>query len=86
LLGEKRGSFSVKGSNWLAAPKSASESAWRELRQLLETEHRKLIAAVTDPRNTALVRKHTKMILGVAFHDIYNTGQICLLHRMQNRG
>src|SRR6516165_3404744 len=36
LLGEKRGSFPRKGSNWFSAPAPLSEAAWAEAVDLLE--------------------------------------------------
>lgn len=86
LLGEPRGSFVIEGSNWFATPKPATEAAWRETRQLLDDEHRKLMAVVADPRHSRTVKKQARMIFGVAFHDIYHAGQIRLLWRLQSRG
>lgn len=86
LLDEPRGSFAIKGSNWFATPKPATEAAWRETRQLLDDEHRKLIAVVADPRHLRAVKKRARMIFGVAFHDIYHAGQIRLLRKLQSRG
>jgi hypothetical protein len=85
LLGEPRGSFAIKGTNFFAMPEPPTEAAWRNCRQLLEDEHRKLIAAVGDPRHSRAVKKQMRMIFGVAFHDIYHAGQIRLLRRMQER-
>jgi len=82
LLGEPRGSFAVGGSNWFAMPKTATETAWRDCRQLLDDEHRKLVAAVANPRHSRALQKQRRMILGVAFHDVYHAGQIRLLRRL----
>src|SRR5271154_2772092 len=50
LLGGKRGAFftesSLKGSNWLAAPKAGGEKEWREARGLLDEMHRSLLDVV----------------------------------------
>jgi hypothetical protein len=85
LLGEKRGSFALKGSNWFRSPESASEGAWRRDRELLETEHHNLLEAVAGLGDEKSLRKFTPMIYGVAFHDIYHAGQIRLLRRLQER-
>jgi len=85
LLEEARASFAVKGSNFFAMPEPPTEAAWRNCCQILEEEHRKLIAAVADAQNSRAVKKHLRMIFGVAFHDIYHAGQIRLLRRMQER-
>jgi hypothetical protein len=85
LLGEKRGSFALEGSNFFAAPKSPTEAAWREARALLEREHNALVAAVADPRNSRTVERKANALYGVAFHDIYHAGQIRLLRRLQGK-
>src|SRR5512140_1476646 len=48
LTGEKRGSFPKKGSNFFPSPAEPTESAWKADVALLESEHRKLVEAVTD--------------------------------------
>jgi hypothetical protein len=82
LLRGRRGSFVLKGSNWFPSPQPASEEAWHHDRDLLETEHRKLLEAVAN-LGAGRLRKFTPMIYGVAFHDIYHAGQIRLLRRMR---
>jgi uncharacterized damage-inducible protein DinB len=91
LLGEKRGSFAMKGSNWFPSPKKATEKEWRALQALLKEEHRKLRAAVARFPAAKLHRRMqaskwtaAKSISGVAFHDIYHAGQIQLLKRLMN--
>src|SRR5712671_3085636 len=42
LLGEKRGSFPLKGSNWFARPAEATDAAWRADVALLDETHRSL--------------------------------------------
>jgi hypothetical protein len=83
LLGERNPSFALKGRNFFPSPQPASETAWRAALELLDTEHRKLVAVVADPRHAAVVRKRTKMVLGIAYHDVYHAGQIRLLRRLQ---
>ena len=88
LTGEKRGSFTRKGSNWLPMPEP-TEEAWREDVKLLEAEHRALretIASMSD-RDLQRRRVHPKwdieqLIYGIISHDIYHTGQIQLLKRL----
>lgn len=88
LLGEKRGSFVMKGSNWFRAPESASEQEWRAVQALLAEEHRKLRAAVAKLPAAKLHRRMqaskwtaAQSVSGVAMHDIYHAGQIQLLKR-----
>lgn len=93
LIGEKRGSFSIKGSNWFGRPEDASPEAWRADLRLLDQMHRSLREAVSDLRTEDL--KHVavgskvsneQMIWGIAAHDIYHAGQIQLLKRLQHQG
>jgi len=85
LLGQKRGSFALKGSNWFRRPVELSEKAWREDLALLESEHRKLRTEMVDYLNAKHGRAAVDMLFGVAFHDIYHAGQIRLLLRLQDR-
>lgn len=90
LLGEKRGSFARKGSNWFELPVGApSKSAWHEDVALLIAEHRKLrevVAALPDKRlrRKAAGSRYTNLALirGIAAHDLYHAGQAQLLKRL----
>ncbi len=79
LRGEKRGSFALQGSNWFARPASLTVKAWRADLALLEEEHRKLSGTVAALPAGA----KTRMVYGIAFHDVYHAGQIRLLRRLQ---
>ncbi len=89
ILGEREGSFPIKGSNWFKRPDVVSEKAWRDDIALLERCHRQLIRSVAGLRAFDLPRKaagsrqtNGYMIRGAAFHDVYHAGQIQLLKRM----
>lgn len=82
LLGEKRGSFVLKGSNWFARPQERSEKAWRGDRALLEKEHETLRRAVAQTADTPRGRKLLRHVYGIAMHDVYHAGQIRLLRRL----
>jgi len=89
ILGEQRGSFLRRGSNWLAQPEPASEAAWRQDVALLSGMHRQLRAAVAGlaPRDLDQVppgsRVSTRAVTaGVAMHDVYHAGQVQLLKRL----
>jgi uncharacterized damage-inducible protein DinB len=93
LLGEKRGSFPFKGSNWFVRPVEASEAAWREDVALLEATHESLRAAVANlaPKELHVTPAGSKvsnraMLTGVAAHDVYHAGQIQLLKRLADQG
>jgi uncharacterized damage-inducible protein DinB len=89
LLGEKRGSFPQKGSNWFTRPLTLSEEAWREDVRLLEECHRTLRRAVDALSPSELDRKpsgskvsNLDLIRGIAAHDVYHAGQIQVLKRL----
>ena len=91
LLGEKRGSFPLEGSNWFARPLDLSEKAWKADLALLDQEHSKLREAVAGLKPGSLhFRPSTSkvsnlaLICGVANHDVYHAGQIQLLKRLQD--
>jgi len=89
LTGEKRGSFSEKGSNWFDRTAPATEREWKADLAMLDAEHRKLREAVAALPGAALRRKPRgsqrtadTLIYGAASHDVYHTGQIQLLKRL----
>src|SRR5688572_13634180 len=84
LTGGKRGSFPLKGSNWIAAPARGDEKAWRDVVALLESEHQQLRAVIESLDDAALEdRKKLRQLYGVAAHDVYHTGQIQLVKRLR---
>jgi uncharacterized damage-inducible protein DinB len=91
ILGEKKGSFPLKGSNWFQRSTDPSEQTWREDVKLLETCHRSLLDAVSQLSPGELPRKPKgskvstlAIIVGIASHDVYHAGQIQLLKRLQH--
>jgi uncharacterized damage-inducible protein DinB len=92
LLGAERGSFPREGSNWFALPAERSEGAWRRDKALLESAHRELLDALRSVPRLRLAGKPRaskvstgEILTGIAFHDIYHTGQIQLIKRMLRR-
>ena len=83
----KRGSFALKGSNFLTRPDKgkATEAAWRADLALLEKEHRALKQSVRHYLKTKPSSRILRSLYGVAFHDIYHAGQIRLLRRLMER-
>jgi hypothetical protein len=81
LTGEKRGSFSLKGSNWFARPEGESGDAeWRKDLELLGREHRDLREAIAKmPKFT---EKQLYLVRGIAAHDLYHAGQVSMLKRL----
>lgn len=89
LLGEKKGSFPLKGSNWFVRPITITPEAWRSDVTLLEDMHRKMRDAIAglSPRDLNKVPPGSKvsnaaLISGIAAHDVYHAGQIQLLKRL----
>lgn len=82
MLGEKRGSFPIKGSNWFGRKENLTEKAWRADLALLRDAHSSLRRAIAAAP-AASVRKLSPMIYGIAFHDVYHAGQIQLIKRLQ---
>jgi hypothetical protein len=91
ILGQKRGSFPLKGSDWFSRPGGGNEKAWREEIALLEDEHAQLRAAVQAmkasrvqqrPEGSAVTFEF--LLRGIAAHDLYHAGQIQLIKRLQS--
>ncbi len=87
LSGEKRGSFPLKGSNFFPSPARADEDEWRAALALLDEQHRSLRGVIAAlPAKTLDDGKKRHMLTGIAAHDLYHTGQIQLIRRLQSSG
>jgi DinB family protein len=86
IEGGKRGSFTLKGSNFFPRPEKGktTEAAWRADLALLEREHLALREAIRRVLKTSRAKKLLPALYGVAFHDIYHAGQIRLLRRLRS--
>jgi uncharacterized damage-inducible protein DinB len=94
LEGARRGArderFARSPSNWPAVPGVKDAAAWTADVRLLRDEHARLIAAVQRVPPAWLDRKppggrqwtYGELILGIAQHDAYHTGQIQLVKRL----
>lgn len=92
LTGGARGSFPLRGSNWMTRPQDASVKALTSDVALLEQMHRALREAVASlsPRELAITPPGSSvsnfaLLSGVAAHDLYHAGQIQLLKRLAPR-
>lgn len=90
ILGEKKGSFPLNGSNWFKRPTERTEKAWRADILLLEETHLRLHNAIAGLKSSDLNKEpfgskwtNRQTISGIASHDLYHTGQIQLLKRLQ---
>ena len=89
LSGEKRGSFSLPGSNWFVRPIDRSEKAWRVDLALLDREHKLLRETVSsfkaqnlDQTSRGSKTLARRLIAGIALHDVYHAGQIQLIKKL----
>lgn len=89
MLGEKRGTYPLKGSDWFERPEGAiSEERWNDDVALLGEMHAALLEAVASMPVKRLRERAQKdfdnvgLIAGVAAHDIYHAGQIQLIKRL----
>jgi hypothetical protein len=89
LLGEKRGSFPLTGSNWFARTSGVAPEMWHADIALLGETHRSLRATVAALSSRDLERTpaggrvpNLAVISGIAAHDVYHAGQIQLLKRL----
>jgi uncharacterized damage-inducible protein DinB len=91
IMGEKKGSFPLKGSNWFQRSSDLADQAWNEDVRLLESCHRSLLQAVAQLKARDLYRtpkgskvNNLAILTGIASHDVYHAGQIQLLKRLQH--
>jgi len=84
LEGGRRGSFTLQGSNFFHRPEPGrlNEAAWKADKAILLSEHAALREAMKKALGKTVTLKTRKMLWGVAFHDVYHSGQIRLLRRL----
>jgi hypothetical protein len=90
LEGGRRGGFPRGASNWPDLPARPDERGWAADMALLRAEHERLVlaASAVDPgllsRRPPSSKRWTygELIVGIAMHDAYHTGQIQLLKRL----
>lgn len=80
LPGAAPAPFAVEGDDWFALPGTAGLT-WPEIRDLVETEQRRLNDAVhgTDEEITP---ERFELLLGITCHAVYHAGQIQLLKKL----
>jgi uncharacterized damage-inducible protein DinB len=90
LEGSARGVFPRRPSNWPSPPVRADTRGWKDDVALLRHEHQRLLQAAQAveprllPRRPPGARRWTygDLLVGIAAHDAYHTGQIQLLKRL----
>lgn len=91
ITGEPHGSFPLKGSNFFPRPVERTMPMWKKDIRLLEEMHHQLVDAVKklSPKDLSKFPNgstfsNLQTITGIALHDVYHTGQIQLLKRLQH--
>jgi hypothetical protein len=90
LEGTQRGGFPRRPSNWPKAPERPDEPSWMADVALLRAEHERLMQAASVVQPALLSRRppssrrwsYGELLVGIAMHDAYHTGQIQLLKRL----
>jgi len=90
LDGSQRGAFPRRPSNWPRPPERPNEPGWAADVALLRAEHERLVEAASSVQPAMLARRpptsrrwtYGELVLGIAMHDAYHTGQIQLLKRL----
>ena len=90
LEGTRRGAFPRGRSNWPELPERPDERSWSADVALLRAEHEHLVQAASAVDPALLSRRppsskrwsYGELLVGIAMHDAYHTGQIQLLKRL----
>jgi uncharacterized damage-inducible protein DinB len=90
IEGGERGGFPRRPSNWPSLPERQDARSWAADVALLREEHVRLTGAVSRLDPTLLDRRppssrrwtYGELVVGIAMHDAYHTGQIQLLKRL----
>ncbi len=90
LLGDRRQTFPLKGSNWFEVAARLTEGQWSDYVALLQEQHKKLCQTLRTLERELLYsssssRELTRQVFGVAMHDAYHTGQIRLIRALYGR-
>jgi uncharacterized damage-inducible protein DinB len=90
LDGSARGAFPRAPSNWPNPPERPDARAWASDVALLRSEHERLAEAALQVDPERLGRRpqgsrqwtYGELLVGIAMHDAYHTGQIQLVKRL----
>jgi uncharacterized damage-inducible protein DinB len=90
LDGSRRGAFPRGPANWPALPARLDARHWAADLALLREEHQRLVDAASAVQPALLRRRppmskrwtYGELIMGIALHDAYHTGQIQLMKRL----
>lgn len=90
LDGSERGGFPRRPSNWPALPERLDARSWAADVTVLRAEHALLTRAIAAVEPALLPRRppgsrrwtYGELLIGIAAHDAYHTGQIQLMKRL----
>lgn len=82
LLRDRSLKFALPGTNWFPVTKG-TDAGWAATRGLLDHEH-KVFMEFLRPHASEIIsdRKMSRLVFGVAQHDVYHAGQIVLLKKL----
>jgi uncharacterized damage-inducible protein DinB len=90
IEGGRLPAFPRKPANWPSPPDSHSEEAWKADIQVLRQAHESLLETIASVDRSRLGRAAKgkpsqtvgELIAGIAFHDVYHTGQIQVVKKL----
>lgn len=81
--------FPVRGSNWFESPPSLNENEWKKVKNILNEFHDELYKLILNlnskeikERSEKDKQKISRLLIGIAMHDVYHAGQIQLIKKI----
>ena len=81
--------FPIKGSNWFESPDTLTDTEWKKVKKSLNELHDELYNMVIDLKMDGIAAKteeevqiKTRLLIGIAMHDVYHAGQIQLIKKL----
>ena len=81
--------FPIKGTNWFESPDILTNNEWKKTKRLLNEFHDVLFNLISDLNKKEFKDKSEKekqiisrLLIGIAMHDVYHAGQIQLIKRL----
>jgi hypothetical protein len=90
LLGDRKRSFPLKGSDWFPVEADLDEDRWAEMLAIIDREHDALCETVKTvkvgpSRGEGFAARMAPQVRGIAQHDMYHTGQMRLIRAQYER-
>ncbi|MFZ0454796.1 MAG: DinB family protein [Ignavibacteriaceae bacterium] len=81
--------FPFRGSNWFESPDTLTENEWKKIRNILNEFHHQLYNLILHldsreikSRSEKDKQKISRLLVGIAMHDVYHAGQIQLIKKL----